>query len=187
MIKAGKAPDYRDREQGSKTNLQRRLVGMPQRIENELEICERGIETGLNSAASALRTAGKYVKRVLTKELWRKGNYSGFDDWCDKRWGWTRQRGYQIAEGQSVLESLPSKLSTMVDNERQARALIPVKESARPAVLTRVIESGKPVTARAIKKETRPRELKQRKTKAAPIVIEPQPRVHDCPMCRCGE
>lgn len=189
-LKAGKAPDYRDREP---TKIQRPLPSIPQRIESDLDVCERGIETARNSMASSFRVIGKYVKRVLTAELWKKGDYLSFGDWCEKRWGWSERRGYQIAEGEMAIESLPAELCTIVQNEGQARALLPIKEEARAAVVKRAFKSvpqGEPVTAKCITQSIKPRE---RKKKSTPVVIDvtpepkPQKRVHDCPMCRCGE
>ena len=66
----------------------------------------------------------------------------------------------------------------MVENERQARALVPVKESARPAVINRVVKSGEPITAKAITEAAKPRELKPKKKKKVPVVIDvtPEPK-----------
>lgn len=194
MMKSGRAPDYRDRDIGRKPEA-RRLPAIPHRIESELDVCERGIETNLNAANQSLRVVGKYVTRVINGELWKRGDYLSFEDWCLKRWGWTRQRGYQMAEGSALLELLPADLSTVVVNERQARALVPVKESARPAVVKRAMKSGEPVTGKSITEAIKPKELKARKKKAESpkeskvIDVTPEPKkvpfVKHCATCTC--
>lgn len=72
--------------------------------------------------------------------------HGSFEDYCQTRHGWTRQRGHQLIEAAQVA-------STVVDilNERQARELGAVPEALRPEVLSAARLDGG-LTAEGIRK-----------------------------------
>ena len=76
--------------------------------------------------------------------------HSTFEDYCREKWGWGRAYCYQIIGGADAVKSLPPEMSTMVDNQRQARELAKVDPENRVEVLQAVSEAG-PVTAKAIR------------------------------------
>ena len=78
----------------------------------ELEaVIERGLATFVEVGLALLEIRGS---RLYLE------TYPSFDAYCRERWGWSRQRGYQLMDA--------AKVSTVVDiqDERQARELVPL-------------------------------------------------------------
>lgn len=93
--------------------------------------------------------AGKALLTIRDKRLYR-ADYSTFEEYCQDKWGYTRQRGYQLIEAWETLDSLPKSCQPMVDNERVARELSKIPPRKREAVLEKIVDAGKPVTAKNI-------------------------------------
>lgn len=138
-------------------------------LENELEACERAITNSFREVALAF-------EKIKRKHLYKLAGYETFEDYCEKRWNRTRQRGYQFAAAGAVLKSLPDSMSNFVDTEGAARALSAVPEEKRVEVLKKVSKTGS-VTAKAIR------------AVATGKVIEAEvmgtTAVKHCPTCTC--
>jgi hypothetical protein len=85
--------------------------------QQELLELESVIEKGLDIAISV----GKALATIRDKKLYKEP-YGTFEQYCEQRWGFTRQRGYQLIAAH--------KMSTIVDidNESWARALAELKD-----------------------------------------------------------
>lgn len=114
-----------------------------------LESCERAIDVALGAVQSGFREVAATVARVRDGELWRQGGYKNLAEWGKKKYGWSRQRGQQMASAHAILLALPENLTTMVVNERQVRAIVAVPAEKRVNVLDRAVAKGE-VTARSI-------------------------------------
>ena len=75
-----------------------------------------------------------------------KLEYGGFEEYCQKKWGWTRQHAYRLIECAPVAEC-----NTRVTSIRQAVELAKVEPKQRAGVVQAIVDEGKPVTAAAIK------------------------------------
>ena len=85
-----------------------------------------------------------------------KREYSNFAEYCQKKWGWTRQYvNYQIA-GAKVKAELPEKVATIVATEAQARELGKIPADDRAGVVQAIVDEGKPVTAKEIRRHLAP-------------------------------
>lgn len=108
---------------------------------------EKEIET---DQASFLRVADNLIE-VRDRKLY--GIVADtFEDYVRDRWGWSKQRAYQLISAKRVVDSLPEYESTIVDSESKARALAPVPPKRRMRVIHDAVEvstNGKP-TARDI-------------------------------------
>lgn len=120
-----------------------------------LASCERKIANGID----ALHDARLALKKIWEERLYISAGHKTFEDYCRVRWGWSRQRGYQIIEFADVVSALPVECQPLVDNERKARELAKVPEEARAEVLKEAAEAG-PVTAKAIKEAAEKRKDK---------------------------
>lgn len=69
-----------------------------------------------------------------------KHKYSTFEDYCQERHGWTRQRGNQLIDAAKVVGTLTTNVDTL--NEAQARELGRVPEPLRAEVLEHASEGG---------------------------------------------
>lgn len=104
-----------------------------------INVVKEGQET-LFTIAEALQT-------IKAKKLYReKGTFAEF---CEATFGFKQAYAYRLMQGLAVKKSLPAKVSTMVENPRQASALSDVPEADREKVLKQVAAKGK-VTAKAI-------------------------------------
>jgi hypothetical protein len=84
-----------------------------------------------------------------------KSDYSTFEEYCRKKWNFTRQYVNQIIAGTAAIKLLPAGLETIVSNISQARELVKVSKEKRVEVLHKASAQAKavsrPVTARDIK------------------------------------
>ena len=85
-----------------------------------------------------------------------KTEYSSFREYCQQKWGWNRTYAHYMIEGAEVVKSLPEKVFTMVNTERQVRELAKVEPEKRAAFVQTIIDEGKPVTAKEIKRHLPP-------------------------------
>jgi len=92
-----------------------------------------------------------------------KREYSGFEEYCRKKWGWTRQHAYRLIDAAPVGEGHP-----LVANERAARELGKVPAAQRGGVVKRIAKAGEPVTAAAIKRHLPPPPMQRRGPDSSP-------------------
>lgn len=85
--------------------------------------------------------------------------YDTFEEYVRERWGWSRQRAYQLINATAVMEALPEECQRAVDTEFSARELSKVPENIRESVIEEAQKNGA-VTAvsihKAAKKVTAP-------------------------------
>lgn len=111
----------------------------------DLERLEKIVQTG----KSTFVTVGLALMEICERRLYRR-DWGSFNEYCEKKWGWTRQRAAQLMNATAVVQALPSHLSTTVDTERTARAVAKVEPSKRAEVVEKAKATGKPVTAKTI-------------------------------------
>lgn len=110
-----------------------------------LAVCEQRIAAGIE----AFRDVVFALKEVRDRRLYRE-KHATFEDYCQTRWGFTRQRGYQLIDAAEAIASLPTECQPLVDTERSARELARVEPEHREKVVRKAAEAG-PVTSKAIK------------------------------------
>jgi len=111
---------------------------------------ERTIEEGLH----AFQRVGNALIEIRDQGLYL-AKYESFEEYCRARWKFSRTRAYQLIDA----SELTASVSTMVDtppiaNERQARALLPLKNE--PLEIQRTLkalhdEHGDSLTAEKVK------------------------------------
>lgn len=110
------------------------------RIEAEIE----------NDEAAFLRVADNLME-IRERQLY--GIMADtFEEYVRIRWGWTKQRAYQLIAARKVVDSLPPESQLVVDSETKARPLVSVPEKQRAKVVQQAVAdapNGKP-TARHI-------------------------------------
>jgi hypothetical protein len=80
-----------------------------------------------------------------------KREYSGFEEYCRKKWGWTKQHAYRLIEAAPIAESNPR-----VTSERAARELGRAEPAQRAGVVQTIVDEGRPVTAAEIRRRIPP-------------------------------
>jgi hypothetical protein len=102
---------------------------------------EETIREGICRAKAGLIEVGTALANIREGRLYRE-SFDNFDDYCRERWGFSRQRAHQLVHA--------CQLSTVVDNERQARELLGLTQEDAQAVVA-VAETQGPLTAETIK------------------------------------
>jgi hypothetical protein len=105
---------------------------------------ERTIEAGQRTFVEV----GLALTEIRDSKLYR-ADFQTFEAYCQAKWGWTRQRAYQIIDAADVKKTLPEECQKNLTKESHAAALAKVPAEKRVKVLERAAESG-PVTAKAI-------------------------------------
>lgn len=120
---------------------------MNELVENELIECENLIVFGLNSARQA-------VFRVRDGELYKLGGYSSFEEWGEKRFGYSHTHLKRLVGAERVQLSLGAPIGAPVIPESQLRPLTSVPEEERAAIwaeANRIAEElGKERTAKMV-------------------------------------
>ncbi len=93
---------------------------------------------------------GLALAEIRDLRLYRR-EYGGFEEYCRKKWGWTKQHAYRLIEAAPIGKSNP-----WVTSERAARELGKAEPGQRDGVVQAVVAEGKPVTAAAIKRHLPP-------------------------------
>lgn len=126
--------------------------------------CEQRIERGLKTFVEV----GTALATIRDNRLYR-AEHGTFEDYCQARWGFTRQRAHQITSAAEIASSMFDAGLPAPDNARQAAELARVPEPERADIWRETVErtDGKP-TAAAI------RETYER-TQTPAITPEPEP------------
>ena len=117
-----------------------------------LHECEEVIERGLETFVEV----GQALMVIRDGRLYKQ-THSSFDDYCRERWGWDRTRASQLITSSEVLNMFNTLEAPAPTNDRQARALAPLKDDpeAMAEVMEQVTEAaeaaGSKVTAQQIK------------------------------------
>jgi len=85
-----------------------------------------------------------------------KREYSSFAEYCQKKWGWEKRYTNYVIAGAEAVKSLPEKVGTMVPTLRAGRELARVEPAQRAGVVQAIADSGRPVTAKEIKRHLPP-------------------------------
>ncbi len=93
---------------------------------------------------------GLALAEIRDLRLYRR-EYSGFEEYCRKKWGWTKQHAYRLIEAAPVAKS-----NLQVTSLNQARELAKVEPGQRAAVVQAIVDQGKMVTAKEIKRHLPP-------------------------------
>lgn len=67
-----------------------------------LQACEKEIEQALDSAHHALR-------RIHDDKLYKADGYKTFEDYAEKRWGYSKSRAYQLIDHSKIVEHLKNE------------------------------------------------------------------------------
>ena len=98
---------------------------------------------------------GLALAEIRDLRLYRR-EYSGFAEYCREKWGWNKSYAYYMIDSAEVVKALPEKVSTIVDTESQARELAKIPAQDRAGVVQAIVDEGKPLTAKEIKKHLPP-------------------------------
>lgn len=120
-------------------------------IERNLDELESIIERGLQTFVAV----GTALLEIRDRRLYKEAGFTRFEDYCQQRWGFTKQRGYQYIEAAEITNILSTTVDFIPETESQARELAPLKDN--PEVLRAVWQDlqerfpDTPLTAKRIR------------------------------------
>jgi hypothetical protein len=135
------------RDNGS---IQLYRASLTTREHREFERAERIIVRGLRSFLEV----GMALKEIRDQRLYRQ-QYETFEEYCIKRWDFSRPRAYQLCAASEVMADLSTNVHNRLlpESEAQARPLTRLKEKkhrkrAWEMAVRMAAAQGRPVTAR---------------------------------------
>lgn len=132
-----------------------------------LASCEQRIERGLKTFIDV----GQALAEIRDSRLY-KGTHATFEDYCQQRWGFSRQRAQQFTAAAELATTIVDTGLPSPTNEGQARALAAVPDEDRADVWREVVESGSKPTAAAIRKAAEARAPKTPEPTADPSAAQ---------------
>ena len=130
-------------------SIQLYQASLTTREQREFARAERTIARGLRSFLAV----GMALKEIRDKRLYRQ-RYDTFEEYCIRRWDFSRIRAYQICAASEVAASLSTIVNIpLPDNEAQTRPLTRLKDPAQwrrawQAAVKVAAAEKRPVTAR---------------------------------------
>ena len=106
------------------------------------------LEKVINRGKKSFIEVGMALAEIRDLRLYRL-TFKTFEGYCREKWGWGRQRAYELIAASEAARILPEECNIYITNSQRAAAIARVPEAERAEVLEAVVEAG-PVTARAI-------------------------------------
>jgi hypothetical protein len=141
-----------------------------QRDDQRLSELEKVITRGKKTFVEV----GLALAEIRDLRLYRR-EYSGFEEYCRKKWGWEKRYTNYVIAGAEAVTSLPEKLGTIVPTEAAARELAKVEPTQRAGVVQAIVDQGKAVTAKEIKKHLPPPPMARREPNGSTAAGKPSP------------
>lgn len=112
------------------------------------------LEKTISKGEKIFIEVGLALAEIRDAKLYRE-NHDTFEDYCREKWGWGRQRGYELIYAAKAVNELPENVIKKITNEGQASALMKVPPPKRAAVIKQAAANGK-LTAASIKRASPP-------------------------------
>ena len=107
------------------------------------------LEKVINRGKKSFIEVGMALAEIRDLRLYRL-TFKTFEGYCREKWGWGRQRAYELIAASEAVRSLPVECNNNITNDFQARELARAPKAARGVVLEAAAVAG-PLTARAIR------------------------------------
>lgn len=141
----------------------------------DFERLEKVVEAGQKTFVDV----GLALTEIRDRKLYRQ-DFKTWEEYCQKRWGWSQRRSHQLIEAAAVVESLSKEsgtavplLKSAVPTERAARELGKIPPPQRKQIVEQAVCNKKPLTAPAIKAKFPPPPTKPAPKAETPIRSEP--------------
>ena len=104
------------------------------------------LEKTISKGKKTFVDVGLALAEIRDLRLYKR-EYDSFSEYCQAKWGWTRQHAYRLIEAAPV-----AKCHQLVTSEGAARELGKAEPDQRAEVVQAIVDDGKPVTAAEIKR-----------------------------------
>jgi hypothetical protein len=134
------------------------------------------LESIIKSGKQTFVDVGIALAEVRDGKLY-KADHSTFEDYCQSKWGWTKQHAYRLIECAPIAKS-----NTRVTSIRQAQEAAKVPEEKREEVVSKAAEAAKaedrPMTAADIKTQAASLDHKWKSALGGNITLPAEPAAH---------
>lgn len=115
---------------------------------NRLERNEQKIQDALLTFVEM----GEALEDIRKNRLYRE-EFESFEDYCRKRWNFSRQRAYQLIEGAKIAELLSTEVTIWPTNEAQVRPLAGLsnEEATEAWKMAKTLAGKKEISGRIVK------------------------------------
>lgn len=123
----------------------------------DFERLEKVVEAGQKTFVDV----GLALTEIRDRKLYRQ-DFKTWEEYCQKRWGWSQRRSHQLIEAAAVVESLSKESGTAVPllksipNEAVARELAKIPPPQRKQIVEEAAKENKPLTAPAVRSKIPP-------------------------------
>ena len=139
------------------------------RDDQRLAVLEKTIARGKKTFIEV----GLALAEIRDLRLYRR-EYSGFNEYCQKKWGWGKAYAYRLIDAAEVVKVSP--IGDKIKTESQARELGKVEPEQRAGIVQAIVDAGEPMTAAAIKRHLPPVPTQPGGAQAnSPVVASPPP------------
>ena len=123
------------------------------------------LEKIVESDIKAFVRAGLALEEIRLKRLYRS-EFKTFQEYCQKKWNFSKSRAYQLIDSASLVQSLPLKSQQRVDTEAAARRVA--------AEQKRLARNGETITPRQISKAAKGPPRRKREENPPPRPQKPE-------------
>jgi hypothetical protein len=126
---------------------------------NQLTIQEssrlKQLEKIIKAGEKTFIEVGEALTEIRDNKLYRQ-EHGTFEKYIQRVWGWNRSHGYQLISAAKI--AVETKMSTNVDipNELAARVLSKIPPPKRSGIISKIVATGKSITANTIKSLSQP-------------------------------
>lgn len=142
------------------------------------------LEKSIQEGVAVFVSVGNALAEIKESKLYR-ADFKTFEDYCQKRWNFSRIRAYQLIEAAEVHKALPENVKPGFTNAKALNALAKAPKKDRARIAAKVIKSvkkkGGKVTTDAVKSE-----VSKKRGGLAALMREPEPvqnTPHTCGNC----
>jgi DNA modification methylase len=160
-------------------------IDQPEMDDEELTRLERVIERGHQTFIEV----GEALLSIRERKGYRRVGFPTFEAYLKERWGWSRQRGYQLIRAAGVLSDLRSdglSTSVVIPSEHHARVIASLAPAERRTLVNQLGDLGQYSTrelhhaARVLKKTIQERPTQPRAVPPRPVpdvIVDPDDRI----------
>ena len=132
------------------------------------------LEKTIQAGVETFVTVGCALAEIRDARLYR-ADHKTFEQYCHKRWQFTRVRAYQLIEAANTVKALPENVKPGFTNAKQANVLARAPKAKRTGIARVLVEkskkTGKKITTAEVRKAVGVKPRPRGGLAAAPVVV----------------
>jgi hypothetical protein len=128
------------------------------------------LEQTISAFRGNFHQAGRALLKIRDKALYREVLFDSFPDYVKTRWDISRSQAYRLMNAARVMDNLSPIGDILPQTESQARVLAELSFHDQRRVWRDFLASGRPLTAKNLRKLVKGKKAKAGRLNTAPIV-----------------